>query len=381
MSADDAARREPAMSDRWSVIDRPTLVIDRGRVLANLRRMRDKADASGVRFRPHVKSHNSPVVAGLYREAGISAITVSSVEMARRFADAGWDDITIAFPLNVRALAELDRLATRIHLGVLVDSPEAAGALGRISAPVDVWIDVDAGYGRTGVAWEDRAALVDVLGAVRAAPRHRVRGVLTHAGQAYRVPDPAARVELWRQTAGRMQAARDALASGGGRGLEISVGDTPSCSVVPRFEGVDEVRPGNFLFLDMQQHALRSCSDADLALVVACPVVGVYPERSELVVQGGAIHLSRDVAPGPAGVPGHGQLVTMGPDGWKLLPASDAHVRGLSQEHGMIRCAPGVLDTVRVGDLVFVVPAHACLAANLVGRFVYLDQPDVLHGG
>ena len=86
-------------------------------MLANLRRMRAKADASGTRFRPHVKSHNSPRIAALYREVGVTAITVSSVEMARRFADAGWDDITIAFPLNVRALPELRRLAADVRLG------------------------------------------------------------------------------------------------------------------------------------------------------------------------------------------------------------------------------------------------------------------------
>lgn len=376
MSADATGYLAPADPDRWSGIGRPTLVVDRDRVLANLRRMRGKAVASGTRFRPHVKSHNSPTIAALYREVGVDAITVSSVEMARRFADAGWHDITIAFPLNVRALPELQRLASEVRLGLLVDSPAAAAALGRIEPPVDVWLEVDVGYGRTGIPWDDAAALGGVLDVARASERHRIRGVLTHAGHAYRVPDPAARVELWGLVAERMDAARQALAgSGSGPGLEVSVGDTATCGVVSSFDGVEEARPGNFVFGDLQQHALGSCTSADLALVVACPVVGVYPARGEIVVQGGAVHLSRDVAPGPAGAPSHGQLAVMGRDGWQLLPVAAAHVRGLSQEHGMIRCTRDVLDRVRVGDLVFIVPAHACLAANLVREFVYLDDP------
>ena len=376
MSADATAYREPTDPGRWSGISHPTLVVDRDRVLANLRRMRAKADASGTRFRPHVKSHNSPTIAALYREVGVTAITVSSVEMARRFADAGWDDITIAFPLNVRALPELQRLAAEVRLGLLVDSPDAAAALSRIEAPVDVWLDIDVGYGRTGIAWDDAAALTRVLDVAQGSARHRIRGVLTHAGHAYRVPDPASRVALWGQVSERMDAARDALARHGSvLQLDVSVGDTPSCGVVSGFDGADEVRPGNFVFFDMQQHALGSCTSADLALVVACPVVGVYPSRGELVVQGGAIHLSRDVAPGPASGPSHGQLAVMGRGGWELLPGTDAHVRGLSQEHGMIRCTREVLARVGVGDLVFIVPAHVCLAANLIGEFVYLDEP------
>ncbi len=370
------AYRRPAAPERFAGISRPTLVVDRDRVLANLRLMQARADASGTRFRPHVKSHNSPRVAMLYREVGVSAITVSSVEMARRFADAGWDDITIAFPLNVRALPKLGRLATEIHLGLLIDSSDAAAALASITAPVDIWLDVDVGYGRTGIPWDDREALARLLEAAGRSRRHRVRGVLTHAGHAYHVTAPGARVDLWTEVAARMAAARDCLlGSGAPADLEISVGDTPTAEVVSRFEGVSEARPGNFVFHDMQQHALGSCSGVDLALVVACPVVGVYPRRSELVVQGGAVHLSRDVAPGPESRPSHGQLAVVGERSWDLLPASTAYVHRLSQEHGMIQCSDEVITRVRVGDLVFIVPAHACLAANLIGEFVYLDEP------
>ena len=74
--------------------------------------MCDKAAANQLIFRPHFKTHQSVKTGEWFREAGVTAITVSSVSMAQKFADAGWDDITIAFPLNIREaekVAHLDR--------------------------------------------------------------------------------------------------------------------------------------------------------------------------------------------------------------------------------------------------------------------------------
>ena len=366
-SSPDHAYHPPAGAERFAGIDRPTLVVDRSRAERNIARMAAKAAASGVRFRPHFKTHNRVEVGEWFRAAGTSAITVSSVEHALRFADAGWDDITIAFPLVTRALPSIRSLASRIRLGVLLDSPEAAAALTGVGAPLDVWVDVDAGYGRSGAAWDDAARLAAVGAELGRLPRHRLRGVLTHSGQTYHAPSRAAIEGIWAETASRLAAARDVLSGATGRsGLEISVGDTPGCSVVPRFEGVDEVRPGNFVFYDLQQLAVGSCTEEEIALAVACPIVGVYPERGEAVVHGGSVQLSRDTAPGPDGGQNLGRLAVVDADGWRLLPVDAGFVRGVSQEHGVLRCSPDVLARLRVGDLAFIIPAHACLPANLI---------------
>lgn len=376
MPRDTLAYHPPADPDRFAAIDRPTLVVDRARAERNIARMAAKAAASGVRFRPHFKTHNSVEVGEWFRAAGVAAITVSSVEHAVTFADAGWDDITVAFPLVLQALPVIADLAARLRLGVLVESPEAASVLATVPSPLDVWIDVDAGYRRSGVAWDDTARLADVGAAVTAVGRHRLRGVLTHSGHTYHAPDRAAVEAIWRETATRLAAARDALAGRTGvDGLEISVGDTPGCSVLERFDGVDEVRPGNFVFFDLQQLAVGSCTEEDLALAVACPIVGVYPARGEAVVHGGSVQLSRDAAPGPGDGQNYGRLAVVERDGWRPLPAEDGYVRAISQEHGVLRCAPSVLRQLRVGDLAFIVPAHACLPANLIRSRLVIEGP------
>jgi D-serine deaminase-like pyridoxal phosphate-dependent protein len=358
--------------DPWLAISRPTLVVDRARSLNNIRRMMQKAADGGVRLRPHFKTHASPAIGRWFRELGVTAITVSSVEMARLFADAGWQDITIAFPLNMRALGEIDRLGQEVRLGVLVDSVEAALAVTSLRAPVSSWIEVDVGYGRTGIPWDDDHELARVFHALARSRRQTVQGVLTHAGHAYDAKSRDAIRKIQHQSIERVGAARDSLASSCGAFLEISVGDTPTCGLATRFDGVDEIRPGNFVFYDLQQLALGSCAATDLALTVACPVVGVYQRRQEIVVQGGSVHLSRDCVRGPGGAPSYGRLAVLTGASWELL-SPGCFVRSLSQEHGVVHVSRRVAGSIRPGDLVLVVPAHACLPANLIGDYVTTD--------
>ena len=83
-------------------IKRPTLLVDEAICRENIRWMAEKAARLGVNFRPHFKTHQSKQMGRWFREEGIKSITVSSVSMAKYFNEDGWDDITIAFPLNLR---------------------------------------------------------------------------------------------------------------------------------------------------------------------------------------------------------------------------------------------------------------------------------------
>jgi D-serine deaminase-like pyridoxal phosphate-dependent protein len=114
------------------------------------------AVAAGVSFRPHFKTHPSAQIGEWFREQGVKAITVSSVEMAEYFAAAGWEDILIAFTLNIRQLERIRALAQQIHLEVLVEDSNAVQAPQAIAPTrVDVWIKVDAGAHRTGLDWHE----------------------------------------------------------------------------------------------------------------------------------------------------------------------------------------------------------------------------------
>ena len=101
-------------------IDQPTLVVDEMITRRNIERMVTRAHKNNVSFRPHFKTHQSAEVGEWFREKGVNKITVSSVEMAEYFALHGWQDITIAFSINIRQLRKNPQTGTE-------DSPGCAG--------------------------------------------------------------------------------------------------------------------------------------------------------------------------------------------------------------------------------------------------------------
>ena len=203
------------MSDRLN-IQRPTLLLDRRRAVANIDRMARKAKQSGVSFRPHFKTHQSAQVGEWFRDVGVEAITVSSVEMALYFARHGWQDITIAFPANILEIESINRLAGRLRLGLLVESESTIRFLAEnLTAPADIWLKVDVGYGRTGIAVSDVDRLGALAGQVAAESQLSWRGLLTHAGHTYGARSKPEVETIYRDMVATMQAARDKLAATG----------------------------------------------------------------------------------------------------------------------------------------------------------------------
>ncbi len=356
MSLRETSRRLAALG-----IVRPTLLVDRRRVQANIDLFAGRARAAGVRLRPHVKTHQSPAIAAWQREAGSPAITVSSLEMASYFADHGWDDITLALLVNPRERDAIAALARRVTLGVIVDRPEVVRAL---AGPLRVWIEVDVGHGRTGVPWDAAARLQETFAAIAAAPELGFAGLLTHAGQSY----GGGAAAVFATARERMQRARQII---GGAG-EISVGDTPGCFGAPDWRGVDEVRPGNYVFCDLMQVEAGVCAAEQVACAVACPVLATYADR--VVVHGGAVHLARERLEDARGA-WYGELMTLDDAGFGGL-LRDRRVTGLSQEHGVI-AGRDLDDQLAPGDAVLVAPVHSCLTCEQFATYRTLDG-DVL---
>ncbi|MEN8007934.1 MAG: alanine racemase, partial [Candidatus Krumholzibacteriota bacterium] len=226
---------------------------------------------------------------------------------------------------------------------------------------VDVWIKVDTGYGRTGVRWDESDRLLEILVTV-----DNPVGLLTHAGHSYAVRDGDGLPELFTETAQRLTSARDAADR---PELKLSLGDTPCCSAVADFTGVDEIRPGNFVFYDLMQLQIGSCSENQIAAAAVCPVVGIYPERNQVVVHGGVVHLSKESLEidgrriygrlGTLDLPPGGHSAGLG----EVFAA--APVVSLSQEHGIIEAPGSICRELAIGDLVVVWPVHSCLMINL----------------
>jgi D-serine deaminase-like pyridoxal phosphate-dependent protein len=145
--------------------------------------MMRKAEASGVRFRPHFKTHQSAEVGEWFKQVGVDSITVSSVDMATYFSANGWEDITIAFSVNIRAIERIDELAAKISLGLLAESDEMVEFLNKnLKHRVDLWVDVDVTYRRTGTDSHDTCKVLSLAEKTKHSEVLSFAGVLTHAG-------------------------------------------------------------------------------------------------------------------------------------------------------------------------------------------------------
>ncbi|MEM8533033.1 MAG: alanine racemase [Chloroflexota bacterium] len=350
-------------------IQKPTLLLDPVKVQSNINKMSDKAQQSGVRFRPHFKTHQSAQVGAWFRAHGIEAITVSSVDMATYFANHGWQDITIAFPVNILEIEQINQLAQRIQLGLLVESIEVVQFLAEhLTAPVHVWMKIDVGYHRTGITWTAPEACMAVAKAIEAVPHLSFKGLLTHSGHTYAARSKTQVEAIYQETVTRMKHIQEHLSAAGLGQAEISIGDTPSCSVVDDLSAVDEIRPGNFVFYDVMQLEIGSCTEAEIGVAVACPIVAKHPERNELVVYGGAVHLSKDAIE-VNGTRIFGYVALLEHEGWGAS-LRQAYVSGISQEHGLIRVDSDIFDRFNIGDIIAILPVHSCLTVNLLRNYL-----------
>jgi D-serine deaminase-like pyridoxal phosphate-dependent protein len=343
------------------------------RAKRNIERMAGKAEASGVRFRPHFKTHQSAEVGEWFKQVGVDSITVSSVDMAAYFSANGWEDITIAFSVNIRAMERIDELAAKISLGLLVESDETVEFLNKnLKYRVDLWVDVDVGYGRTGADWHDTRKVLSLAEKVKHSEVLSFAGVLTHAGHSYEVKSVDEIRGIFFDSVSKMSSLRDELAAKGFGDAEISVGDTPTCSVVDDFSGVDEIRPGTFVFYDAKQLQLGCCNQDDIAIALCCPVAAKHEERNEIVVHGGAVHLSKDYLTDSRGIRVYGRVCLPEKKSWGSI-IKNAYVSFLSQEHGIVKADEAFLRSVHVGDVLMVLPVHSCLTVDAMREFLTLD--------
>ena len=350
----------------------PTALLDRKQARRNIRTMAEKVTQQNIRFRPHFKTHQSAEIGEWFREAGVNSITVSSVRMAAYFAENGWEDILIAFPANLRELAEINDLAARVQLSLIVESPDVAVALDRgLTHTTNVWVKVDTGMRRAGIGWQDAQAIEDLSKILRSAKNLKFMGLLTHAGQTYHAASPDEIQRLYIESNRRLSDLRDSLIRKLDLDLKVSVGDTPGCWLSDDLGEVDEIRPGNFLLFDAMMMDLGVCRPEDVALAVACPIVAKHKDRKEVVIYGGAIHLSKEFILREEH-PFYGYTVKLNGTGWKFL-GRDNYVISLSQEHGVIRVTDEVFDQMEIGGLLGIIPVHSCLVVDTLGYMVDLQ--------
>lgn len=350
-------------------ITKPTLLVDKNIAQLNIKRMVEKTKKNNVIFRPHFKTHQSVEVGKWFREFGVDCITVSSVRMAQCFAEAGWEDITIAFPVNILEIEEINTLAEKVKLNLLVENTESVTFLQQnLKTQTDIWIKIDTGYHRTGILWNNFEEIIEVAQRIKDSSKLFFTGILAHAGHSYKSRNNTEIMKVYEETLEKVSQVKQQLLNNGFNKVKISVGDTPTASIAEDFEGIDELRPGNFVFYDLKQLQISSCSEEQIAIRFACPVVAKNKDRLELVIDGGAIHFSKDFIEDEEGTKIFGYLTKQKDGKWGAI-IERAYVSSLSQEHGIVKVDRYLFDKISVGEIILILPVHACLALNIMGKF------------
>lgn len=321
----------------------PFLAIDLPVLQANIERVAAWADDRGLALRPHVKTHKSPEIAHMQEDAGVGGLTVATVGEAEVFAQQGFDDLFVAYPLwlDDDRRRRLARLAERATLRVGFDSVEAARRLA--GTGVTGLVEVDSGHHRSGVAPE--AAGEVAAGAVEGGLE--VLGAFTFPGHSYA---PGGRAAAAGGEAGALASAAEALRAAGIEPVVLSGGSTPSLAETG--DGLTESRPGVYVFNDAQQWELGSCTPDQIALT--CHATVVSHAGGRLVLDSGSKVLGADR---PAWASGFG----------RLLDHPEARIVILSEHHAVADLAGRPLPPL--GSTVRVVPNHACNAVNLVDEY------------
>lgn len=360
---DDRAHRAAAAAPGgYGGLDTPAVVVDLDVVERNALRLARLMAARGVALRPHVKTHKSVAIARIQAAAGAAGITVATLGEAELFAEHGFDDIFLAYPLwasapKARRLAQLRGRVPSLAVGC--DSADAARLLARVATggtpPLTVMIEIDSGGRRSGVRPHDAARLAQTAAGLGL----DVGGVFTHAGHGYR--GAQARASAGRDELAALRLAAGRLRSGGfgerPGGLVISAGSTPTAELSARAP-VTEERPGVYIFGDRTQALLGSCTWNDVALVVATTVVSVAVQRlgTQFVLDAGSKILSSDRA---GWLAGHGHIVEY----------PQAEIEQLYEHHAVCRMMSGD-QPPRPGTVLRVVPNHACMVPNNVPAMV-----------
>lgn len=322
----------------------PRLRLDVARLDANIAAMAATADRIGAALRPHAKTHKCTQIAERQLAAGAVGLTVATIGEAEVFAGAGVQDLFIAYPLWVDAdvadrLRALADGGTRLAIGC--DSPEAGRNL--VGLPVEVMIELDSGHHRTGV----RPAEAGTLAAALAGLGLTVGGAFTFPGHSY---SPGGREQAAVDEATALATAADVMAAAGVPARVLSGGSTPSVAY-PQ-PGVDELRPGVYVFGDAQQVELGTSGFDQVALTVASTVVSHAGGR--VVCDAGSKALGADRAPWATGF-------------GRVLGEPDARIVALSEHHATIDW-PGARPAL--GSTILVVPNHVCNAVNLAESYV-----------
>ncbi len=332
----------------------PSLIIDLPTVKRNIAKLAEYGREHNLAIRPHTKTHKSIRMAKLQLEAGAVGLTVAKVGEAMTMAEAG-RDIFIAYPaLDPWRRDRLAKLAKTHAVRVGFDSQEAADLIGEAArsagAIIGVLVDLDVGFHRTGVQTPQEA--LELARHVNKTQGLRLDGIMCFPGH-LKWSEEELRTKWF---PGIQQTLAEAIELFRRDGLEtkvVSGGSSPTAYLSHHLPGLSEIRPGTYIYNDMNSVAIGFAVLSDCAARLTCTVVSTAVP-GKFVIDAGSKSLTSDRRAIDPDNAGHGHVVEY----------PGAKIVRLSEEHGEVKLAPGS-PSPKIGERVHVIPNLICPCVNL----------------
>jgi len=336
-----------------SELETPAVVVDLDVMERNVSRMADYCRSKNLRLRPHTKSHKIPDLAKLQIASGAQGITVAKIGEAEVMIEAGITDILIAYPLVGTGKAErLAALAARANITVALDSEAVARAisseLNSKNQSVGVLVELDVGFGRCGVATADEVLVLAQR--VAELPGLEFKGLMFFPGQ-FQV-EKSQRAGLLPGVNEFLSDSLSRLEQAGIPVVTVSGGSTPTAREGHLFYGVNEIRPGMYIFNDRNMVGVGVAQVEDCALSVVTTVVSTSV-AGRAIVDAGSKTFAYDRHHA-----GDGR-------GFGIVKEdAEAEFETQSEEHGHLNIKRSSR-RYKVGERLTIIPNHVCSTVNM----------------
>jgi D-serine deaminase-like pyridoxal phosphate-dependent protein len=336
-----------------SDLETPALLIDLDVMEGNLRRLADYSQKHRLRVRPHTKTHKIPALARKQLDLGAAGLTVAKVGEAEVMLAAQPPELLVAYPIVGRKkLERLMQVAAKTSVTVSLDSLVVARQLSEAanSAGIEIGVlaEVDVGLGRVGVPPGE--TLLQLIQQIQQLPGLRFDGIAFYPGQIKSLDEEGE--QALKSLAQMLERILDDLRRAGFEARIVSGGSTPTLFHSHRLPGLNEIRPGTYIFNDRNTALSGACSFDECAASVLVTVVSTA-KTGQMIIDGGSKTFSSD-GPAPPTELSFGRVVD----------SPDAVFTKMNEEHGFVDLRRAG-QKFNVGDRVRIIPNHVCVAMNL----------------
>lgn len=357
----------------------------------NTCRMQERAKQYNLQLRPHVKTHKTRegvlMQTSDQKSAEERRIVVSTLAEAE-FLFPIAKEILYAVPIfsfdKLHRVVQLMNKGCKMHIEMdCLEGLEFVKQYVResgFSAVFSIFVNLNCGGNREGCD-PNAVESFELVRQIVEYEHTAFAGVYTHGGHSYGLTD-----EHERQKVAEMEAAalhnfaKCLIDEHNIKSPVVSIGSTPTCSLLLSWEHlrskyflVNEIHPGNYLFYDYMMYQMDNCHESDIAVTVLTTIIGKNRDRKTLLVDAGALALSKDLGVKDAKTGEFTYGAVKGESNMKL--------KSLTQEMGLIQC-PNIqtLDKFKLGDKLEIYPNHSCLTAALFPEYQVVNKEGQIIG-